>query len=82
MCIVVRKESYECSNKDENQQEEHLGSDSQSQVEMGRRCGKRGPVQMGTGYIYMLRKNRQKRIGRPKAWLEDTFERVAGRYLS
>ena len=73
---------YECSNKDVNQQEGYRGSDSQSQVKMGRPWGKQGPVQMGTGYIYMVRKNRQRRTGRPKAWLEDTFERIAGRHLS
>jgi hypothetical protein len=51
-------------------------------VEMGRSWGKQGPVHMGRGYIYMVRKNREKRIGRPQAWLEDTFEMIAGRHLS
>ena len=82
MYIVVCKERDECSNKEENQQEGHCGSDSQSQVEMGRPCGMQGPVQIGTGYIYTVRKNKQKRTGRPKAWLKDTFESVAGRHLS
>jgi hypothetical protein len=59
MYIVVCKESDECWNKEENEQEGRGGSDSQSQVELGRPYGKQGPVQKGTGYIYMVRKNRQ-----------------------
>jgi hypothetical protein len=44
----------------EDQHEGHRGSGSHSEVEMGRPCGKNGPAQMGTHYINVGRKNRQK----------------------
>jgi hypothetical protein len=40
--------------------EGHRGSSSQSQVEVGRPGGKTGPAQMGTCYINVGRKDRQK----------------------
>jgi hypothetical protein len=56
----MERQNDECWNKEENQNEKHRGSDSQSQVEMGRPRGTNGPAQIGTRYISVGRKNRQK----------------------
>jgi len=65
MCFVVCKESDESSNKEDNQQEGHGSSDSQSQVEMGRPFGKQGTS--ADGYrihiLYMVRRNKQRELG-------------------
>lgn len=43
----IKRQSDECRRKAEYQHEGHRGSGSKSQVEMGKPCGKNGPVQMG-----------------------------------
>jgi hypothetical protein len=45
---------------EENQHEGHRGSGSQSQVKMRRPRGRNGVAQMGTRYVSVGRKNRQK----------------------
>jgi hypothetical protein len=77
----MERQSDECWSKVENQREGHRDSGSQSQVEMGRPCGRNGPAQMGTGYINVGRKNRQKENGATADKMDgrtDTFRRAGG----
>jgi hypothetical protein len=62
---------------EENQHEGHRDSGSQSEVEMGRPCGKNGLAQMGTRYGSVGRKNRQKNWATEDRW-RDTFKREEG----
>jgi len=43
----------------QSQCEGHRGRGMESEAEMGRPCGKKGPARMGTGYIDGGHKNRQ-----------------------
>jgi hypothetical protein len=58
--ICMERQSDDCWLKAENQHEGHPDSGWQAQMEMGRPCGKNGPAQIGTRYISVGRKDRQK----------------------
>ena len=76
--VWSNRQTDESSNKKEYQSKGTRGSGWQSEVEMGRPCGKNGPAQMDRHCINVGRTDRQRRNGRPKTLWADTFKRAAG----